>query len=49
MILGTEVNEFVTNRQLSKIQFLQQENNQLQEYILDLEKALHLNKEAMKI
>lgn len=49
MILGTEVNEFVSNRQNSKIQYLQQENNQLQEYARDLENALRLNKQAMKI
>lgn len=48
-ILGTEVNEFVTNRQNSKIQFLQAENAQLQEDIKDLEQALRLNKEALKI
>ena len=29
MILGSEVNEFVTNRQNSKISFLQAENAQL--------------------
>ncbi|KAL4444384.1 hypothetical protein ABPG74_016677 [Tetrahymena malaccensis] len=48
-ILGTEVNEFVTNRQNSKIQFLQAENAQLQEDIKDLEQALKLNKEALKL
>ncbi|EGR33398.1 hypothetical protein IMG5_054430 [Ichthyophthirius multifiliis] len=49
MILGSEINEFVTNRQNSKIQFLQAENNQLQEDIKDLEQALKLNKEALKL
>ncbi|KAM3133513.1 hypothetical protein pb186bvf_014355 [Paramecium bursaria] len=49
MILGTEVNEFVSNRQQSKIQYLSQENRYLQEYIQDLENALKLNKQAMQI
>lgn len=29
MILGTEINEFVTNRQQSKIHYLSEENKQL--------------------
>ncbi|CAK93899.1 unnamed protein product (macronuclear) [Paramecium tetraurelia] len=49
MILGTEVNEFVSNRQQSKIHYLQEENKQLQEYIIDLENALKLNKQAMAL
>ncbi|CAD8208162.1 unnamed protein product [Paramecium octaurelia] len=49
MILGTEVNEFVTNRQQSKIHYLSQENKLLQEYITDLENALKLNKQAMTL
>ncbi|CAD8189093.1 unnamed protein product [Paramecium octaurelia] len=49
MILGTEVNEFVTNRQQSKIHYLSQENKLLQEYIADLENALKLNKQAMSL
>ncbi|CAD8116565.1 unnamed protein product [Paramecium sonneborni] len=49
MILGTEVNEFVTNRQQSKIHYLSQENKLLQEYIGDLENALKLNKQAMSL
>ncbi|CAD8103171.1 unnamed protein product [Paramecium sonneborni] len=47
MILGTEVNEFVLNRQQSKIHYLQEENKQLQEYIVDLENVIKLNKQAM--
>lgn len=31
LILGSEVSEFVANRQNAKIQFLQQENMQLQD------------------
>ncbi|CAD8109307.1 unnamed protein product [Paramecium sonneborni] len=49
MILGTEVNEFVTNRQQSKIHYLSQENKLLQDYISDLENALKLNKQAMSL
>ena len=49
MILGTEFNEFITNRQNSKIQYLQQENDQLSEFVRDLENALRLNKEALKL
>lgn len=49
MILTGEVSEFVSNRQHSKIQFLQEENNQLREYIRDLESQAKLNKEALKI
>ncbi|CAD8200731.1 unnamed protein product [Paramecium octaurelia] len=49
MILGTEVNEFVSNRQQSKIHYLSEENKSLQEYIQDLENALKLNKQAMSL
>ncbi|CAD8107198.1 unnamed protein product [Paramecium primaurelia] len=49
MILGTEVNEFVSNRQQSKIHYLSEENKSLQEYIQDLENALKLNKQAMTL
>ena len=49
MILGQEANEFVSNRQNSKIQFLQAENAQLNEDIKDLEQSLKLNKEALKL
>ncbi|CAD8120035.1 unnamed protein product [Paramecium sonneborni] len=49
MILGTEVNEFVSNRQQSKIHYLSEENKSLQEYIQDLERALKLNKQAMAL
>ncbi|CAD8211068.1 unnamed protein product [Paramecium pentaurelia] len=49
MILGTEVNEFVSNRQQSKIHYLSEENRSLQEYIQDLESALKLNKQAMTL
>ncbi|CAD8095370.1 unnamed protein product [Paramecium primaurelia] len=49
MILGTEVNESVSNRQQSKIHYLQEQNKQLQEYIVDLENVLKLNKQAMSL
>ncbi|CAD8187538.1 unnamed protein product [Paramecium octaurelia] len=49
MILGTEVNESVSNRQQSKIHYLQEQNKQLQEYIIDLENVLKLNKQAMSL
>jgi len=31
LILGSEISEFVANRQYAKIQYLQQENEQLHE------------------
>ena len=50
MILTSEANtEFVSNRLNSKIKFLQEENNQLREYVKDLESQAKLNKEALKI
>ncbi len=48
-ILGTEVNEFVTNRLNAKINFLSRENKQYQEDIKDLTEALKLNKEALRL
>ena len=49
LILGSEVSEFLVNRQTAKIQYLQQENYQLLEQVKDLERALILNKDILKI
>ncbi|CAD8134770.1 unnamed protein product [Paramecium octaurelia] len=48
-ILGLEVNEFVVNRQSAKIQYLLEENKQLSEQLKDMEKALKLNKEVLRL
>ncbi|CAD8047661.1 unnamed protein product [Paramecium sonneborni] len=48
-ILGVEISEFVANRQYAKIQYLQEENKQLQDQLKDMEKALKLNKEVLRL
>ncbi|CAD8045531.1 unnamed protein product [Paramecium sonneborni] len=48
-ILGVEISEFVVNRQYAKIQYLQEENKQLQEQLKDMEKALKLNKDVLRL
>ncbi|KAM3141030.1 hypothetical protein pb186bvf_006831 [Paramecium bursaria] len=49
LILGSEISEFVANRQYAKIQYLQQENEQLQEQLRDFDKALKLNKDIIRL
>lgn len=48
-ILGSFNNEYVVNIQNVKLQYLQKENQVLLEDIHDLEKALKMNKQAMKL
>ncbi|CAD8047496.1 unnamed protein product [Paramecium primaurelia] len=48
-IFGVEISEFVANRQYAKIQYLQEENKQLQDQLKDMEKALKLNKEILRL
>ncbi|CAK83147.1 unnamed protein product (macronuclear) [Paramecium tetraurelia] len=48
-IIGGGVSEFVANRQYAKIQYLQEENKQLLEQLKDMEKALILNKEVLRL
>jgi len=48
-LLQTDPLEFQNTRQSTKINFLQQEVQQLQEHIQDLEQVVRINKEALKI
>ena len=48
-ILQTDPLEFQNTRQSTKIAFLQQEVQQLQDHIRDLEHVVRINKEALKI
>lgn len=48
-ILQTDPLEFQNTRQSTKITFLQQEVQQLQDHIQDLEQVVKINKEALKI
>ncbi|CAD8139698.1 unnamed protein product [Paramecium octaurelia] len=48
-IIGGDFSEFVANRQYAKIQYLQEENKQLQEQLKDMDKALKLNKEVLRM
>jgi hypothetical protein len=48
-ILQTDPLEFQNTRQSTKIAFLQQEVQQLQDHIQDLEQVVRINKEALKI
>lgn len=48
-ILQTDPLEFQNTRQSTKIAFLQQEVQQLQDHIKDLEQVVRINKEALRI
>jgi len=48
-LLQADPLEFQNTRQSTKINFLQQEVQQLQDHILDLEHVVRINKEALKI
>ena len=48
-LLQTDPLEFQNTRQSTKINFLQQEVQQLQEHIQDLEQVVRINKEALRI
>jgi len=48
-ILQTDPLEFQNTRQSTKIAFLQQEVQQLQDHVKDLEQVVRINKEALKI
>ena len=48
-LLRTEIGETLTNRQMTKIEFLEQEVAQYRQKIRDLEMMLHLNKQALEL